>query len=113
MARTGDRGAPRRRLRRAAWRLAGLAAICSTTASAVALSAPAALDWQGDFETGDFGQWGDFHVQAVAGGATIVTSPVRQGSYAARFVVKPGDTPIDPAERAEVYTTTGENEGTE
>src|SRR5262245_50565999 len=88
--------------RKIRWQLAALAALGSAIAGALAISAPAAVIWRGDYETGDFSQWGPFHVQAVPGGATIVTSPVRQGSYAARFVVRPGDRPIDSAERAEV-----------
>jgi polysaccharide lyase-like protein len=65
-----------------------------------------------DYETGNFGQW--TAVQAVAGGARIVTSPVRQGRFAARFIVRPGDDPINATgERAEVYTPTSESEGSE
>jgi hypothetical protein len=98
---------------RAGWRLAAVISAGCAIAGAVVLAAPAAISWRGDYETGNFLQWGDFHVQALPGDATIVTSPVRQGAYAARFVVHPGDRPIDSAERAEVYTETGENEGTE
>src|SRR5437773_7048886 len=65
-----------------------------------------------DYETGSFSQW--TAVQAVVGGARIVRSPVHQGRFAARFVVRPGDNPIRATgERAEVYTNTGEGEGTE
>lgn len=58
--------------------------------------------WRGDFETTDFSQWSG--VQALPGGAAVVTSPVRQGRYAARYTVHPGDDPIDSSgERAETY----------
>jgi polysaccharide lyase-like protein len=63
-----------------------------------------------DYESGSFGQW--TAVQAVAGGARIVTSPVHQGRYAARFVVKPGYRAAG-GERSEVMATTGESEGRE
>jgi polysaccharide lyase-like protein len=65
-----------------------------------------------DYESGNFGQW--TAVQAVSGGARIVRSPVRQGRYAARFVVRPGDDPIPSSgERAEVMAYTRETEGVE
>jgi len=64
-----------------------------------------------DYESGNFGQW--TQVQAVSGGARVVTSPVRQGRYAARFVVRPGDDPVVGGERAEVMALTGESEGKE
>ncbi|HEY3106234.1 MAG TPA: polysaccharide lyase [Gaiellaceae bacterium] len=65
-----------------------------------------------DFETGNFRQWSG--VNAVSGGARIVTSPVRQGHYAARFVVRPGDDPLNASgERAEAYYYTNESEGKE
>jgi len=46
--------------------------------------------WRGDFETGDFSQWGSPQ-QKVVGRASIVQSPVRQGRYAARCEVRSGD----------------------
>jgi hypothetical protein len=64
-----------------------------------------------DYESGNFRQW--TAVQAVSGGARIVRAPVRQGHYAARFLVRPGDRPVVGGERAEVYKMTGEVEGTE
>lgn len=79
------------------------------------LAAPAALAGlveRLDYETGSLDQWDS--VQAVPGGATIITSPVRQGKYAAKFVVRPGDDPIDSSgTRAEVLRGTGEGEGDE
>jgi hypothetical protein len=49
--------------------------------------------WQGDFETGDISQWS----KAQATGSDrlqIVTSPVNQGKYALRVLVRQGDNPI-------------------
>ena len=42
-----------------------------------------------DYESGSLGQWS--YVQALPGRISVVKSPRRQGQYAARFVVKPGD----------------------
>jgi hypothetical protein len=65
-----------------------------------------------DYESANFRQWSG--LDAVTGGARIVASPVRQGNYAARFVVRPGNDPLrSSGERAEAYYFTGEHEGTE
>ncbi|HMN97916.1 MAG TPA: polysaccharide lyase [Miltoncostaeaceae bacterium] len=57
--------------------------------------------FRGDWETGDASQWG---VDCVASDRLqIVTSPVRQGRYAARFEVRPGDKPSSAGERCEVH----------
>ena len=57
--------------------------------------------FRGDWETGDTSQWG---VKCVAKDRLqIVTDPVRQGRYAARFEVRPGDKPSTSGERCEVY----------
>jgi uncharacterized protein YraI len=81
-------------------------------AAAAAGEAHATILKRLDFESGNFNQW--TAVQAVPGGARIVRSPVRQGHYAARFVVGPGDNPLkSTGERAEVYWETREAEGTE
>lgn len=83
-----------------------LVAACSSRADADAV-----ILLRLNYETGDFRQW--TAVQAVAGGAKIVRRPVRQGRRAARFVVRPGDNPINASgERAEVLRRTGEKEGT-
>lgn len=100
------------------------AALHWTSASFVVLAAvalpvlaPAAQSevqnrWRGDYETGDLSQWRG--AQALPGRITIVRSPVREGTYAARFVVRPGDKPINASgERTEVFTHTGESEGSE
>jgi hypothetical protein len=78
----------------------------------VAIPAEAIIVKRLDYETGSFSQWSG--VQAERGDAVIVRSPVRQGHYAARFIVRPGDNPIGMSgERAEVYSLTAEKEGTE
>jgi hypothetical protein len=64
-----------------------------------------------DFESGSLRQWTE--IQAVPGRVSIVRSPVRQGHFAARFVVKPGDRPIGGGERAELYASAGERAGVE
>lgn len=63
-----------------------------------------------NYETGNFRQW--TALQALPGRAAIVRSPTRQGRFAARFVVRPGDDPIgSTGERSEVFAFTGEGEG--
>ncbi|MDD7940813.1 polysaccharide lyase [Actinomycetospora lutea] len=66
----------------------------------------------GDYETGDFGQWGICQTATInsdcagfGGDRTmrIVTDDVRQGRYAAQFDLAPGDVPdFGGGERAEV-----------
>ncbi|MFC5141104.1 polysaccharide lyase [Actinomycetospora rhizophila] len=70
----------------------------------------------GDWETGDFSQWGVCQSKLVNGGCrgvgrgnanmTITDAPdVRQGQHAARFTVKPGDVPnFGGGERSEVQS---------
>jgi hypothetical protein len=68
--------------------------------------------WRGDFETGDISQWGI--VQRVASDRIAVTQdPTRQGDYAARFEVQPGDNIGDTPTRAELGARLGEQEGEE
>ena len=55
-----------------------------------------------DFETGSLRQWTNVE-RAAPGRITIVRDPVRQGRYASKFTVKPGDHPVSGGERAEVY----------
>jgi hypothetical protein len=50
-------------------------------------------------------------VQAARGRITVVPSPVRQGHFASRFVVKPGDHPTAGGERAEVMWWSREHAG--
>jgi len=63
-----------------------------------------------DFESGGLGQWS--YVQALPHRISVVTSPRRQGEYAARFTVKPGDSPVGgTGERAELSALTNEHAG--
>jgi hypothetical protein len=72
----------------------------------------AGVVWNGDYQTGNFRQWKS--LQAMPGGATIVTAPTRGGRYAARFVVRPGDDPIhSKGERAEARAGQRETGGFE
>ncbi len=51
-----------------------------------------AIDLTGDWETGDASQWDDgWSGKDSAAQFAIVTSPKRQGNYAAKFTVRPGD----------------------
>jgi hypothetical protein len=82
----------------------GLAASTLATSGPVAGAKKPGLLWNGDYQTANFTQW--YRLQAVPGGATIVTSPVHNARYAARYRVKPGDDPIDSTgERAEARAT--------
>jgi hypothetical protein len=72
----------------------------------------AASLWTGNYETGNFAQWGS--VQSMPGRATIVGDRVHEGRYAARYEVRPGDDPLGSGgERAEAMALTGETAGTE
>jgi Polysaccharide lyase len=62
-----------------------------------------------DFETGGIGQWTS--KQALPGRIDIVPSPVRQGQFASRFTVKPGDDPVSGGERAELMYLSHERAG--
>jgi hypothetical protein len=92
-----------------------LALLLALAVSALAGAPPAAaarVIQRLNYETGNFRQWTG--LQALPGRARIIRSPVRQGRFAARFVVRPGDDPISAAgERAEVYALTNEGEGVE
>lgn len=88
-----------------------IVALALAAAGAGAGEAHAVILKRLDYESGNFRQWTD--VQAVTGGARIVRAPVRQGHYAARFIVRPGDSPVMGGERAEVMYASGETEGTE
>ncbi len=66
---------------------AALAAVTTLVPS----DARGSISWTGNYETGDFSQWVYGVQQEAAGRATIVSSPSRQGHYAARYEVDPGD----------------------
>jgi polysaccharide lyase-like protein len=63
--------------------------VCSTASAAVlddAAADPATVKWRGDFETGDASQW-DAFLSERGGQLAIVSFPVVQGRYAARFTL--------------------------
>ena len=83
--------------------------------AALATSGSAGVTWRGDLETGNFSQWDCGVQEKVAGRGTIVSSPVRQGRYAARFEIRPGDNNVagsGSGERTEALScrTFGEGE---
>jgi len=83
-----------------------------TLAGAAAGGAHATIVKRLDYESGNFRQWSG--LDSVTGGARTVASPVRQGHYAARFIVRPGDDPLRASgERAEAYYFTSEHEVSE
>lgn len=53
------------------------------------------LLWSGDFDGGDLGQWPTV-LRRSPDRLTRVTSPVREGGYAARFTAYDGDLPDNP-----------------
>src|SRR5262249_51605614 len=67
----------------------------------------ASTSFSGDYETGDTSQWGPWPVQWVPGQPqsccfNIVTNPVRQGRYAAQFIVSQGFSPFGWNESTEI-----------
>jgi Polysaccharide lyase len=75
----------------------------------IAPSASARILKRLDFETGSLEQWSS--IQALPGRVSIVKSPVRQGHFASRFVVKHGDYPVPGGERAEAVWGSREHAG--
>ena len=58
------------------------------TTAATRTTAHNRIVWTGGFETGDFRGWDDV-LREGPGAATIVRKPVRQGRFAAKFVLEP------------------------
>lgn len=77
------------------------------------LTLPGEYVWRGDFETGDHSQWGS--VQTVdPDRIRIVEQPVREGAYATRFEVRPGEDPLGNfGDRAELQAGRVVREGDE
>ena len=95
---------------------AGLSVILALgIASSLGLSrASASITWRGDYEPGNFSQWSLGLQQKVDGRATIVASPNRQGRYAARYEVDPGDNNVfgsGTGERTEAVTSQALTDG--
>jgi len=79
------------------------------------LSSPSLANvvWRGDFETGNLSQWSKSQVTA-ADRIQVVSSPVAQGHYAAKVLVKHGDNPIGASgNRNELLYLSYEPTGTE
>lgn len=70
------------------------------------------VTWGGGYETGDLSQW-DLVQQVAPDRISLVHDPVRQGQYAARYEVRPGDNIGNTSTRAEVGKYLGEHEGEE
>lgn len=66
--------------------------LVATLALATPLTASAAPDWVGDFESGDLSQW-TLSPQVIGNGdnMTVVEDVVAEGQYAGRIQVDPGD----------------------
>jgi hypothetical protein len=63
------------------------------------------ITFVGNFETGDYGQWGVLQHDSLAPTSAnfqVVTSPVRQGTYAAKFTAKQAYSPFGWNESTEV-----------
>jgi hypothetical protein len=77
--------------------------------------------WRGDYDTGDTSQWTHPQFNAntnslvLPGDFVAVTAPLRQGAIAGKFIVKPGDCPINcpTQERSEVFLDTKNTRGRE
>ena len=85
-------------------------------ATNVAATVPDGRAFAGDWETGDASQWSGNHWNRnvpLSDQFEIVTDPVRQGGFAAKFTVRPGDKfGSTSGERSEVlYTGANEVEG--
>jgi hypothetical protein len=66
--------------------------------------------WSGDFDQGNLAQWSS--VDALPGRVRVVTHPRREGGWAGRFEVRPGDD-VAHGQRAELVYRSDEQEGQE
>jgi hypothetical protein len=71
----------------------------------------ATVVWNGGFETGNFSQWSEFEIVSTDR-IVLSQSMVREGSYAAKVVVKPGDT-LNGGTRSELVYNSRTTEGSE
>jgi hypothetical protein len=89
------------------WASIAEARVCAGPATA------SGVVWKADFETKDRSQW-DSEQMVSADRLAVVTSPVRQGSYALKATVKQGDDPINSSgNRNELIQMTNEPSGSE
>jgi hypothetical protein len=101
-----------RRSRRALFVL--LVASLAPLVAAATAQAAETPQWRGDFDNGNLQQWDQ--VQDMGADRVVLEkSIVREGTFAARFTVKPGDhwEGLMGGERAEVARGVGEKEGME
>jgi hypothetical protein len=101
------------------WAVAGSLVICLVVTAAVLPSASGALhgspQWSGDFETGDLSQWRGLQAKDPSR-VTLESDVVRQGRFAARFEVRPGDNNVagsGSGERADLLIHNSTTEGVE
>src|SRR5688500_14830349 len=66
-------------------------ALLAVTITFLVTSAQSSISWRGDFETGNLSQWNLVPQATDPSRATVQTSVVRQGRYATRIEVRPGD----------------------
>lgn len=98
-----------------------LLVLAAAVVAAGALSGSAraqGLAWAGNFETGNFSQWafsGGTYMHALPGRVTVVSDPVDEGNYAARFELHEGEklNPSWSGELAQILTGTNEGAGQE
>jgi len=85
--------------------------LSSTNLQVIGVLSSPGISFSGDWEQGLIGNGNWLGVQSVASDRfQRVTSPVRQGQYAARVEVRPGDDPLGlSTERAEVFRMTDIN----
>jgi hypothetical protein len=84
----------------------------TVTVGTVTVSDGGIVTWAGDFETGGLSQW-QWVLAESADRLRTVTSPVRQGSYAARFEVHDSDHPGSANPRAQLNSAPMHREGDE
>jgi hypothetical protein len=92
-----------------------------TAAPTAPSPSPPSVTFDGGFDTGDTSQWqhpmfdNDPNHQMIAGDFSAVSAPLRQGTFAGKFVVKDGDCPFScpSAERTEVYLDPNNTKGNE
>ena len=83
--------------------------------ASLATAGTAGVRWRADLESQNLGQWDCGTQEKAPDRATIVSSPVRQGRFAARYEVRPGDTTSagNIGERAESLSCRSFGEGEE
>jgi len=99
---------------RAVWKPIPVLAILFLLVGLSPAAATRAPVWRAGFERGDFSEWQKR--EALPGDVAVVRTPVRDGRFASRFSVGPGDVPGTSGERAELSldnAVTGATDGQE